>query len=274
MQFGKYFIDLSQPQVMGILNVTPDSFSDGGKHKNVSQALDHALRMIEEGATFIDIGGESTRPGAPDVSLQEELDRTIPVIEAVAKNTPCVISIDTSKADVMREAVKAGAGLINDVRALQEPGALQVAAEAQVPVCLMHMQGQPRTMQQSPEYDDVVNDVGQFLLARTKVCEEAGIAKDKILFDPGYGFGKSLEHNYTLVKHLPSLMKLGYPVLVGMSRKSMIGNLLNRKVDERLAGSISLATIVAQMGAQIIRVHDVKETADAVNIVKMLNSVK
>ncbi|MCH2255895.1 MAG: dihydropteroate synthase [Alteromonas sp.] len=274
MQFGKYFIDLSQPQVMGILNVTPDSFSDGGKHTNVSQALDHALRMIEEGATFIDIGGESTRPGAPDVSLQEELDRTIPVIEAVAKNTPCVISIDTSKADVMREAVKAGAGLINDVRALQEPGALQIAAEAQVPVCLMHMQGQPRTMQQSPEYDDVVNDVGQFLLARTKVCEEAGIAKDKILFDPGYGFGKSLEHNYTLVKHLPSLMKLGYPVLVGMSRKSMIGNLLNRKVDERLAGSISLATIVAQMGAQIIRVHDVKETADAVNIVKMLNSVK
>ena len=274
MQFGKYFIDLSQPQVMGILNVTPDSFSDGGKHTNVSQALDHALRMIEEGATFIDIGGESTRPGAPDVSLQEELDRTIPVIEAVAKNTPCVISIDTSKADVMREAVKAGAGLINDVRALQEPGALQVAAEAQVPVCLMHMQGQPRTMQQSPEYDDVVNDVGQFLFARTKVCEEAGIAKDKILFDPGYGFGKSLEHNYTLVKHLPSLMKLGYPVLVGMSRKSMIGNLLNRKVDERLAGSISLATIVAQMGAQIIRVHDVKETADAVNIVKMLNSVK
>ena len=274
MQFGKYFIDLSQPQVMGILNVTPDSFSDGGKHTNVSQALDHALRMVEEGATFIDIGGESTRPGAPDVSLQEELDRTIPVIEAVAKNTACVISIDTSKADVMREAVKAGAGLINDVRALQEPGALQVAAEAQVPVCLMHMQGQPRTMQQSPEYDDVVNDVGQFLLARTKVCEEAGIANDKILFDPGYGFGKSLEHNYTLVKHLPSLMKLGYPVLVGMSRKSMIGNLLNRKVDERLAGSISLATIVAQMGAQIIRVHDVKETADAVNIVKMLNSVK
>jgi len=274
MQFGKYFIDLSQPQVMGILNVTPDSFSDGGQHAKVSQALDHALRMIDEGATFIDIGGESTRPGAPDVSLQEELDRTIPVIEAVAKNTPCVISIDTSKADVMREAVKAGAGLINDVRALQEPGALQVAAEAQVPVCLMHMQGQPKTMQQSPEYDDVVNDVGQFLLARTKVCEEAGIAKDKILFDPGYGFGKSLEHNYTLVKHLPSLMKLGYPVLVGMSRKSMIGNLLNRKVDERLAGSISLATIVAQMGAQIIRVHDVKETADAVNIVKMLNSVK
>jgi dihydropteroate synthase len=274
MQFGKHFIELSQPHVMGILNVTPDSFSDGGKHANVKQALEHALRMIDEGATFIDVGGESTRPGAPDVSLQEELDRTIPVIEAVSKNTDCVISIDTSKADVMREAVRAGAGLINDVRALQESGALQAAAEAKVPVCLMHMQGQPRTMQDNPEYEDVVKDVGQFLLQRAQICEEAGISKDAILFDPGYGFGKSLEHNYALVKHLPTLMALGYPVLVGMSRKSMIGNLLNRKVDERLAGSISLATIVAQMGAQIIRVHDVKETADAVNIVKMLNSVK
>ena len=274
MQFGKQFIGLSQPHVMGILNVTPDSFSDGGRHANVKQALEHALRMIDEGATFIDVGGESTRPGAPDVSLQEELDRTIPVIEAISKNTDCVISIDTSKADVMREAVRAGAGLINDVRALQEPGALQAAAEAKVPVCLMHMQGQPRTMQDNPEYEDVVKDVGQFLLQRAQICEQAGISKDAILFDPGYGFGKSLEHNYALVKHLPTLMALGYPVLVGMSRKSMIGNLLNRKVDERLAGSISLATIVAQMGAQIIRVHDVKETADAVNIVKMLNSVK
>ena len=274
MQFGKHFIDLSQPHVMGILNVTPDSFSDGGKHANVKQALEHALRMIDEGATFIDVGGESTRPGAPDVSLQEELDRTIPVIEAVSKNTDCVISIDTSKADVMREAVRAGAGLINDVRALQEPRALQAAAEAKVPVCLMHMQGQPRTMQDNPVYEDVVKDVGQFLLQRAQICEEAGISKDAILFDPGYGFGKSLEHNYALVKHLPTLMALGYPVLVGMSRKSMIGNLLNRKVDERLAGSISLATIAAQMGAHIIRVHDVKETADAVNIVKMLNTIK
>ena len=272
MQFGKHFIELSQPHVMGILNVTPDSFSDGGKHANVKQALEHALRMIDEGATFIDVGGESTRPGAPDVSLQEELDRTIPVIEAISKNTDCVISIDTSKADVMREAVRAGAGLINDVRALQEPGALQAAAEAKVPVCLMHMQGQPRTMQDNPEYEDVVKDVGQFLLQRAQICEEAGISKDAILFDPGYGFGKSLEHNYALVKHLPTLMALGYPVLVGMSRKSMIGNLLNRKVDERLAGSISLATIVAQMGAQIIRVHDVKETADAVNISKIRNN--
>ncbi|PRO68960.1 dihydropteroate synthase [Alteromonas gracilis] len=274
MQFGNKFIDLSKPQVMGILNVTPDSFSDGGKHADVNQALEYALQMVDEGASFIDIGGESTRPGAPEVSLQEELDRTIPVIEAVAKNANCVISIDTSKAEVMREAVSVGAGLINDVRALQEPGALEAASQAGVPVCLMHMQGQPRTMQNNPSYDDVVEDVAQFLLERAKACKASGIAQEKILFDPGYGFGKSLEHNYSLVKHLPKLMNLGYPVLVGMSRKSMIGNLLNRKVDERLAGSISLATIVAQMGAQIIRVHDVKETADAVNIVKMLNTIK
>ena len=274
MQFGKHFVDLSQSHVMGILNVTPDSFSDGGKHANVTQAVEHAHRMLDDGATFIDIGGESTRPGAPDVSLQEELDRTIPVIEAVAKNSDVVISIDTSKAEVMREAVNAGAGLINDVRALQEPGALEAAATAAVPVCLMHMKGQPRTMQNNPEYSDVIEEVSQFLIARTKVCEQAGIAKESILFDPGYGFGKTLEHNYALVKHLPDIMSLGFPVLVGMSRKSMIGNLLNRKVDERLAGSVSLATIVAQMGAQIIRVHDVKETADAVNIVKMLNTIK
>ncbi|BCO19317.1 dihydropteroate synthase [Alteromonas sp. McT4-15] len=274
MQFGNHFISLSQPHVMGILNVTPDSFSDGGKHASVEKALKRALEMVEQGATFIDIGGESTRPGAPDVSLQEELDRTIPVIEAVARNSDCVISIDTSKAQVMTEAVKAGAGLINDVRALQEPNALEAAANAKVPVCLMHMQGQPRTMQNNPSYNDVVADVSAFLSERVKACEAKGIVKERVLLDPGYGFGKSLEHNYALVKHLPEIMELGYPVLVGMSRKSMIGNLLNRKVDERLAGSISLATIVAQMGAHIIRVHDVAETADAVNIVKMLNTIE
>lgn len=274
MQFGNHYIDLSQPQIMGILNVTPDSFSDGGRHTTTQNALTHALKMIEDGATFIDIGGESTRPGAPDVSLQEELDRTIPVIEAVAANSDCVISIDTSKAQVMSEAVKAGAALINDVRALQEPGALDAAVSANVPVCLMHMKGQPRTMQQNPTYENVVEEVSTFLSTRVKNCVDAGIAKEQIIIDPGYGFGKSLEHNYALVKFLPEIMSLGYPVLAGMSRKSMIGHLLNRKVDERLAGSICLATIVAQMGAQIIRVHDVKETADAVNIVKMLNTIK
>lgn len=274
MQFGSQNISLSKPQVMGILNVTPDSFSDGGKHANVKQALSHALKMVEEGATFIDIGGESTRPGANDVSVQEELDRTIPIIEALSANSECVISIDTSKADVMREAVKAGAGLINDVKALQAPGALEAAAKSGVPVCLMHMQGEPRSMQVQPEYNDVVKEVNNFLLERVNACRGAGISDEQILLDPGYGFGKTLEHNYTLVKHLPQLMALGYPVLVGMSRKSMIGNLLDRKVNERLAGSITLATIVAQMGAHIIRVHDVKETADAVNIVKMLNSIE
>ena len=274
MQFGIHEIALTKPRVMGILNVTPDSFSDGGAHSSVQQAVVHALRMVEAGADFIDIGGESTRPGAPDVDLQEELDRTIPVVEALSAASNCVISIDTSKAEVMTEAVKAGAGLINDVRALQEPGALQAASRAQVPVCLMHMQGKPRTMQNSPQYSDVVSEVAQFLIARANECEAAGIAKEKILFDPGYGFGKSLDHNYALVKYLPNIMALGFPVLVGMSRKSMIGNLLDRKVDERLAGSISLATIVAQMGAHIIRVHDVKETTDAVNIVHKLTTIK
>ena len=274
MQFGIHEIALTKPRVMGILNVTPDSFSDGGAHSSVQQAVDHALRMVEAGADFIDIGGESTRPGAPDVDLQEELDRTIPVVEALSAASNCVISIDTSKAEVMTQAVKAGAGLINDVRALQEPGALQAASRAQVPVCLMHMQGKPRTMQNSPQYADVVSEVAQFLIARANECEAAGIAKEKILFDPGYGFGKSLDHNYALVKYLPNIMALGFPVLVGMSRKSMIGNLLDRKVDERLAGSISLATIVAQMGAHIIRVHDVKETKDAVNIVHKLTTIK
>lgn len=274
MQFGSHNISLSEPQIMGILNVTPDSFSDGGKHANVKQALSHALKMIDEGATFIDIGGESTRPGAKDVSLQEELDRTIPIIEALSANSECVISIDTSKAEVMREAVKAGAGLINDVKALQAPGALEVAAKSGVPVCLMHMQGEPRSMQVQPEYTNVVKEVNDFLLERVNACLVAGIPKEQILLDPGYGFGKTIEHNYTLVKHLPEIMALGYPVLVGMSRKSMIGNLLDRKVNERLAGSITLATIAAQMGAHIIRVHDVRETADAVNIVKMLKTIK
>ncbi len=274
MQFSSHKLDLSRPQVMGILNVTPDSFSDGGKHALLENAVRHAEKMLSQGATLIDVGGESTRPGAAPVSLEEELDRVIPVIETLRANTDCIISVDTSKAEVMTQAVSAGAGLINDVRALQEPGALKAAANANVPVCLMHMQDQPKDMQQQPHYKDVVADVKQFLLARASDCIEAGIKKDQILFDPGYGFGKSLEHNYALVKHLPNILALGYPVLVGMSRKSMIGNLLNRNVDERLAGSITLATIAAQQGAHIIRVHDVQETTDAVNIVNMLTTIE
>ena len=238
------------------------------------RALRHALAMVEQGATFIDIGGESTRPGAPDVSLQEELDRVIPAIEAITNETNAIISVDTSKAQVMQEAVAAGAELINDVRALQEPGAIEVAAKADVPVCLMHMQGQPRTMQQTPHYQDVTQDVMTFLQQRVDACQNAGIGTDKVILDPGYGFGKTLEHNYQLLNGLSHILNMGYPVLVGMSRKSMIGQLLNRAVNERLAGSIALATIAAQMGAHIIRVHDVQETADAVAIVNKLKALQ
>jgi len=274
MQFSSHELDLSRPQIMGIVNVTPDSFSDGGKHAVLSNAIAHAEKMIAQGATLIDVGGESTRPGATPVSLSEELDRVIPVVEALRANTDCIISVDTSKPQVMTQAVAAGAGLINDVRALQAPGALAAAAQTKVPVCLMHMQGQPNNMQQQPMYQDVVSEVKGFLLARADECINAGISKDQILFDPGFGFGKTLVHNYALLKHLPTLMALGYPLLVGMSRKSMIGNLLGRKVDERLAGSITLATIAAQKGAHIIRVHDVQETSDAVNIVNMLTTIE
>ncbi len=274
MQFGSHVLDLSFPHVMGILNVTPDSFSDGGKHNTFNGALEHANRMIDQGATFIDVGGESTRPGAVPVSVEEELDRVIPVIEALRDNTDCVISVDTSKPQVMKEAVSAGAGLINDVRALQLPGAIEVASDAGVPVCLMHMQGQPNSMQNNPSYNNVVDDVADFLLGRVIDCEKAGISTDRIILDPGFGFGKTLEHNYLLLKKLPELMRYGFPLLVGMSRKSMIGQLLDRKLDERLAGSIALATIAAQLGAQIFRVHDVQETMDAVRIVKMMREVE
>lgn len=274
MQFPTRVVSFEQPHVMGILNVTPDSFSDGGKHRQIEDAVKHAVLMAEQGASFIDIGGESTRPGAPDVALQEELDRVIPVIEAVRKETDTLISVDTSKAQVMREAVSAGAGLINDVRALQEPGALKAAAEAGVPVCLMHMQGQPRTMQQTPEYNDVTEDVMAFLNDRITACVSSGIGEDKIILDPGYGFGKTLDHNYQLLNGLPQIVNMGYPVLVGMSRKSMIGQLLDRPVNERLAGSVALATIAAQLGAHILRVHDVAETADAVAIVNKLKALQ
>ncbi|MAD15601.1 MAG: dihydropteroate synthase [Alteromonadaceae bacterium] len=274
MNFRHKTLKLDSPKVMGILNVTPDSFSDGGQYAPLNKAIEHAAKMIASGADFIDVGGESTRPGAADVAEQEELDRVVPVIEALNKRFDAVISIDTSKAAVMKAAVNAGAGLINDVRALQEPDALEVALSAQVPVCLMHMRGQPRSMQDAPHYDNVCNDVQNFLMARAKVCIEAGIRKERILFDPGFGFGKSLNHNYQLLAQLENLHKLGYPILVGMSRKSMIGQLLNRPLEERLAGSVALATIAALKGAQIIRVHDVNETVDAVKIVSMLQREK
>jgi len=274
MQFKDKKIDLSFPRIMGILNLTPDSFSDGGDYTQVDKALKHTKLMLAEGAVFIDVGGESTRPGAADVPVQQELDRVIPVIEAIKQEFDTVVSIDTSKAVVMTEAVMAGAAFINDVRALREPGALEAASAAGVPVCLMHMQGQPRSMQSAPTYVDVMAEVYTFLQDRMAVCEKAGIDKSQIIVDPGFGFGKDLEHNFQLLEQFEILHKLEVPVLAGMSRKSMLGQLLGRDVTERLAGSIVLATIAAQKGAQIIRVHDVKQTADAVKIVSQLNAYR
>lgn len=259
-------LSLKRPHVMGILNVTPDSFSDGGHFNQIERAVAHARQMVADGATLIDIGGESTRPGAPDVSEQEELDRVIPVVERLVSECDVMLSLDTSKAVVMREGCKAGAHLINDVRALLEPGALDAAAEASVPVCLMHMQGQPRTMQVEPHYDDLVGEVKAFFDERIAACLAAGIAREQLLLDPGYGFGKTLAHNYQLLAAQRALLDYGLPLLVGMSRKSMIGNLLNRPVGERLAGSLACALIGMQHGARIIRVHDVRETMDALRV--------
>ncbi|AHE48513.1 folP product [Aeromonas hydrophila 4AK4] len=259
-------LSLERPHVMGILNVTPDSFSDGGRFKQLELALAHARQMTEEGATLIDIGGESTRPGAPDVNEQEELDRVIPVVERMVQELDVMISLDTSKAAVMRAGCAAGAHLINDVRALLEPGALVAAAEADVPVCLMHMQGQPRTMQAEPHYDDLLGEVRAFFDERIAACLDAGIPRQHLLLDPGYGFGKTVAHNYQLLAEQQKLLDYGLPLLVGMSRKSMIGNLLGRPVDERLAGSLACALIGLQHGARIIRVHDVRATMDALRV--------
>ncbi|HHQ4702420.1 dihydropteroate synthase [Aeromonas hydrophila] len=256
-------LSLERPHVMGILNVTPDSFSDGGHFNQLERAMTHARQMVAEGATLIDIGGESTRPGAPDVSEQEELDRVIPVVESMVAELEVMISLDTSKAAVMREGCAAGAHLINDVRALLEPGALAAAAVANVPVCLMHMQGQPRTMQAEPHYDDLLGEVRAFFDERIAACLAAGIERGQLLLDPGYGFGKTLAHNYQLLAQQEKLLDYQLPLLVGMSRKSMIGNLLGCPVDERLAGSLACALIGMQRGARIIRVHDVRATMDA-----------
>lgn len=274
MQFGNRTLDLSHPRVMGILNVTPDSFSDGGRFHLLDAALNQAGDMVEQGADFVDIGGESTRPGAEPVGEQEELDRVIPVIEAVAQRLDTCISIDTSKAIVMREAVRAGATLINDVRALREPGCLETAAEAGVPICLMHMQGEPRSMQANPQYGDVVSDILTFFKQRIAACQQAGIRPDQILLDPGFGFGKTLEQNYQLLASLSEFSALDQPLLVGMSRKSMLGKLLNREVDQRLAGGIAATTVALLGGANIIRVHDVAETVDAVKVLSALNPNK
>ena len=257
---------------MGILNVTPDSFSDGGRYVDVARAVEHGLAMVAAGADIIDIGGESTRPGAQAVSEADEIDRVVPVIATLAAAAGIPISVDTSKAAVMTAALDAGASMINDVRALQEPGALAAAAAGTAAVCLMHMQGAPRTMQHDPRYTDVVREVREFLDARASACELAGIARERVVIDPGVGFGKRLEHNLALLAALPDLLQSGLPVLIGVSRKSMFGALLGRGVEQRLAGGIAVATASVLAGASILRVHDVAETVDAVKVAVALKA--
>ncbi len=265
---------LDRPRVMGIVNVTPDSFSDGGEHASVDAAVMHALRLAEEGADILDIGGESTRPGAEDVSLDEELRRVIPVIERLAKETALPISIDTSKPDVMRAAVAAGAGMINDVYALRRNGALDAAAALGVPVVLMHMQGEPRSMQAAPDYDDVVADVHRFLAERMFSAEMAGLSKKKIVVDPGFGFGKTTAHNLALLARLDRFADLGVPVLAGLSRKRTIGELTGRSdPHDRVHGSVAAHVIAAHRGAKLLRVHDVAATVDALKVWNAVNEV-
>ncbi|HAV1325516.1 TPA: dihydropteroate synthase [Vibrio parahaemolyticus] len=262
-------LDLSRPHVMAILNVTPDSFSDGGKFNSLELALAQVEKMITVGVSIIDVGGESTRPGAPDVSLEEELQRVVPVVKAIREKYDVWISVDTSKAEVMRQAIAVGADLINDIRALQEPGALQVAAASKLPVCLMHMKGQPRTMQESPQYENLMDDVAQFLEERIAACEAVGINKSQLILDPGFGFGKTIEHNYHMLAHLEKFHEFGLPILAGMSRKSMIFKLLDKPAVDCTNASVVCATIAAMKGAQIIRVHDFEETIEAMKIVEM-----
>lgn len=271
LRCGNRDLDLARPVVMGILNVTPDSFSDGGRYVTVSAALAQAARMQAEGAAIIDVGAESTRPGAAPVSVQQELDRLLPVVEAIAAELDVVISLDTSTPDVMREGAARGAGLINDVRALQREGALAAAAASGLPVCLMHMQGEPGSMQQQPHYADLLADIEAFFRARIAACEQAGIRRENLVLDPGFGFGKTLEHNLALLQDLSRFEVLGLPLLVGLSRKSMLGAVLGgAPVEQRLFASVAAATIAAQAGAAIIRVHDVKATADALAVVSAL----
>lgn len=273
LKCGHKEIDLTQPQVMGVLNVTPDSFSDGGEFIEPGQAILHAQEMVAAGATIVDIGGESTRPGAAEVSVEDEILRVVPVIEALVE-IPAPVSVDTSKPEVMLASVEAGASMINDVRALREPGALEAALEANVPVCLMHMQGQPRTMQSNPQYNDVVGDIIDFFRQRIEITLDAGIAEDNIILDPGFGFGKTAVHNYTMLREFKRFTEMGFPLLAGLSRKSMIGAILDNPVEDRMPASIALAVLVAERGANIIRVHDVKETVDALKMLEAMQNLE
>ncbi|WP_220720680.1 dihydropteroate synthase [Agarivorans litoreus] len=255
-----------RPVIMGILNVTPDSFSDGGSYVSHEQALARVEQMLEEGADIIDVGGESTRPGADEVSLTEELQRTVGVIKAIKQRFDCLVSIDTNKAQVMQQAVAAGADIINDVCALTNPGALGVAVDSGVPVCIMHMQGKPRSMQANPQYNNVVSEVITYLKQRVESCVAAGIVESNIIVDPGFGFGKTLDHNFQLLAQLNEFKQLGLPILAGVSRKSMFGKLLGKSPDSLMAASVAGAVLAAQQGAHIFRVHDVQETADALKV--------
>lgn len=272
LRCGSHTIDLSVPVVMGILNVTPDSFSDGGQFVAPQSALSHALQMIEEGAGIIDIGGESTRPGAQAVDESEEIRRVVPIVAELARRTCVPISVDTSKAGVIRAALDAGASMINDVRALLDEDALEAAANGTVAICLMHMQGEPRSMQHNPRYENVVGEVRAFLHGRLQSCIAAGIAPERIVLDPGIGFGKGLQHNLQLLAHLPALLALGRPLLIGVSRKSMFGKLLNRPADQRLAGGLAAVTAAVLAGASIVRAHDVAPTVDAVRVAAALRT--
>ncbi|MDH4870957.1 dihydropteroate synthase [Pseudomonas sp. BN515] len=271
---GNRVLDLAQPHVMGILNVTPDSFSDGGCFNARDAALRHAAEMVAAGATLIDVGGESTRPGARPVSPTEELERVAPVVEVIARELDVVISLDTSTPAVMREGARLGAGMINDVRALRRDGALDAAADTGLAVCLMHMLGEPGNMQQDPRYQDVVREVGDFLADRMQACLAAGISEDRIVLDPGFGFAKTLAHNLSLFKHMEALHQLGRPLLVGVSRKSMIGQALGREVHQRLSGGLALAALAVAKGACILRVHDVAETVDAVRMIAAVQAAE
>ena len=268
-------LDLSRPVVMGIINVTPDSFSDGatlyrGSNLDIERAMTRAREMVASGAAILDIGGESTRPGASPVSVNEEMDRVLPLVARIAAELETVISVDTSTPVLMREAANAGAGLLNDVRALTREGALEAAAAANLPICLMHMQGEPGNMQVAPHYDDVVEDVCEYLQSRIVSCERQGIARNRLLLDPGFGFGKSVTHNLKLLRELPRLAAIGLPLVVSLSRKSLIGKLLGREVGQRLPASLALAVLAAQRGAAVIRTHDVAATVDAVSMLMAL----
>ena len=271
---GNRVLDLSRTHVMGILNITPDSFSDGGRFAQRDLALRHAEAMMLAGATLIDVGGESTRPGARSVSPVEELERVAPVVEAISSELDVIISVDTSTPAVIRETARLGAGLINDVRSLRRDGALDAAVATGLPVCLMHMRGEPTDMQDDPHYTDVVAEVSAFLRERMEQCVAAGIPVDKIILDPGFGFAKTLDHNLSLFKHMEALHALGRPLLVGVSRKSMIGKVLDKPVDQRLHGALGLAAMAMVKGAKILRVHDVPETVDVVRMIAAVESAK